>query len=149
MAYEFGSPAWLDVLGGLILGAIGRTEQARQHAGLPPLTFSMCEVFTDPPAHLGGAGERIAWHCVVENGHVLFETREADAVAYKIVADYQTILPIARLDTDASPEGADKMAAMFQAGIAAGKVKTIGARVDDGGPPPLDGVHNAIARLTA
>jgi hypothetical protein len=79
---------------------------------------------------------------------VLFETREADAVAYKIVADYQTILPIARLDTDAAPDGADRMAAMFQAGIAAGRAKAIGARYDDG-PHPLDGVHNAIARLTA
>ncbi len=149
MAYEFGSPAWLATLGGLILGAIGKTALARAKDRMGPLNFSMCEVFTAPPEHLGGQGARLAWHCVVKDGALRFETTEADDVAVKIVADYQTILPIARLDTDASPDGADKMAALFQAGIAAGKATAKGAQIEDGGPPPLDGVHNTIARLTA
>lgn len=131
-----------------MLGSIARAEQARVTGHSPPLAFSMCEVFLDPPDHLGGKGARIAWHCVVKNGHTRFETSEADDVAFKVVADYQAILPMARIDTEASPDGAARIMELYQAAAAAGKLAWVGVRASEAGQGGVESVHNEIARLT-
>jgi hypothetical protein len=88
---EFCSDAWIDeverILSELVADA-GESLRGRK--------ITVCEVFTDPPAHLLRPGEdRVYWYCEVEEGraHVAREDRPAD---YRVVVDYQATLPGAR-----------------------------------------------------
>jgi hypothetical protein len=109
--------------------------------------MSICEVFTDPPAALSPDGAPIAWSCVVSGADVDFRMQARDDVAYKVVVDYDAVLPLGRYDTRGDPARAAELRAMGQALSASGKMVVTGAR--PAGPSALGSFHDAIARLTA
>jgi len=135
---ELASPEWMDALRGMI-------ERYTQKIG-PDVKLSICEVFTGVPKHLDRDGTGvIAWYCRIEGGRVEFARGEIDDADLKTVADYQFILPFARLKVDPSTR------AQYEAGqaegVRAGKLRRSGdvSKV----PPAFYGMHNELADVTA
>ena len=141
-SYEFASPEWANY-------AREWVENALVDADLEGVDIEFCEEFTDAPEHLAGDSGSTGWHMVIKNGKATVGHGVIDART-KIVADYQTILPLARMSTDASDE---KQVAEIQkiitTAIAEGKftppsnMNTPGTSV-----PQLAGLHNALAART-
>ena len=141
MKYEFASREWCAALHGLI------AERAAWEVKTKPnLAMSICEVFTDAPAHLADAGGKVAWSCVIEDGKVDFQTCERDDVKFKVFGDYTAILPLGQYDTRGDPERAAALGAMAAKVLESGGMRTTGERIAN--PQAITSIHDAIARLT-
>ena len=143
MRYRFGSAEWLAALHAIIC------ERARAAAvSHPDFSYSICEVYTDVPADIAlRPGGRTAWHAVVRGADVSFELKESDAVDFKAVVDYATVIPLGQFDTMGRADRAATLQKMSKAAIASGKLKMIGS--PPAGEGPLGSLHDAIAKLTA
>jgi hypothetical protein len=134
---EFASQEWLDELHALLL-------VYTQKVG-PELELSLCEVFTGVPTHLDTDGSGvIAWHCRIRNGSVMMARGEIDDADLKTTADYQYILPFARMQLN--PANIAEMEAEHARGVALGLLKREGDRSVI--PREFYGMHNDIAALT-
>jgi hypothetical protein len=132
---EFAGPGWMAAI---------KEKLERLAARDASITLSICEVFTGSPRHLAESGT-IAWHCRIADGRVMFADGVADDVDIKNIADYQAILPFARLQiTEASRPEYERMAGEA---MAAGKLQRIGDMTKI--PPSLHGLHNEMAVITA
>lgn len=140
--YVFGSREWMAAFHGLVAERVAALAPAN-----PDLTLSICEVFTNPPAALSPDGAPLAWSCVVSGGEVDFRPVARDDVAFKVVVDYDAVLPLGRYDTRGDPARAAELRAMGQALAASGKMTVTGVRAS--GPSALGSFHDAIAKLTA
>lgn len=135
---EFAGPEWIEA----IRAKLRRFAEA---AG-PDLKLSICEVFTSPPSHLDPSGSgKIAWHCRIEDGRFHFAYGEVDDVDIKNIADYQTILPFARMML--TPDSRPQYETMTAEAMASGKLTRIGDHAKI--PPSLHGLHNEMAEITA
>lgn len=141
MKYAFASPGWMAFMHGLV------TERVRRfQTEAPEIAWSICEVFTDPPAELSPDGSALAWHCIVRDGEVIFEAAETDDVAFKVVIDYDAVVPLGRYDTRGEPARKAELGAMAQALRDSGKMRVIGDRsLRD---PRVGDFHDLIARVT-
>ncbi|MEI9988528.1 MAG: hypothetical protein WDM86_00685 [Rhizomicrobium sp.] len=140
--YSFASPGWLAAIHGIIVERAAWESKTK-----PNLHMSICEVFYNAPPHLSDKDGKIAWSCVIAGGKVDFQLRERDDVRFKVLGDYEAIVPLGRFDTKGDPARAAELAALGAATRAAGKLRTIGQRPDDA--DAMTSVHDAIARLTA
>lgn len=132
---EFAGPAWMTAI----------EEKLRVFARANPnARFGICEVFTDSPKHLAADGV-IAWHCRIADGALDFRMGEVDDVDVKNVADYQAILPFARLHLDAETQATYQQ--MSAEALASGKLKRFGDATKL--PPEIHGLHNEMAAITA
>ncbi len=87
----FASPEWIDI-------ARTALEELVAAHGETDKSFSVCEVFTDAPADLTGADTTtVAWHFRIVGKTVTVGEGEISDADMPVRADYQTILPIARL----------------------------------------------------
>ncbi len=143
MKYEFASPGWMAFMHGMIAERLRRLESEA-----PGLSWSICEVFTDPPRRLSPDGSPLAWTCIVERGVlVAFETEERDDVEFKVFVDYETVVPLGRFDTRGEPERAAQLAALAAVARESGRMKVIGDRSKR--DPRIGDFHDAIAKVTA
>lgn len=143
MTYEFASPGWMAFMHGLIAGRMFDLGDAARE-----VSFSICEVFTDPPAALSPSGAPLAWHCIVRAGVVEFGASDREDVEVRVVADYASILPLARFDhSRADPAQAAEIAARSQALRESGKLVVHGRRAER--DPRIGNLHDPIARVTA
>lgn len=134
---EFASPEWLTALENLV-----RVYTAR--AG-DDVELSLCEVFTDVPAHLDRNGDgTIAWYCRIKGGEVEFAEGEIAEADIKTVTDYQFILPFARMKID--PGNMSAYETQLAEGTKAGKLDRSGDRSKV--PPAFYGMHNDLAEIT-
>jgi len=134
---EFAGPEWMAAI----------ESKFRTYAEGPgrDSKLSICEVFTGVPKHLDPDGTgRIAWHCFIGGGKLKFAYGEIDGADIKNIADYDTILPFARLRL--TPETQEEYQRMAEAAMAAGKLQRLGdpAKV----PQALHGLHNEMADIT-
>lgn len=142
LRYEFASPGWIAFMHGMVTD---RMERFRTEA--PDIAWSICEVFTDPPTHLSASGAPLAWSCLVRSGELIFEARERDDVEFKVIADYDAVVPLGRYDTMGDPGRQKKLFEMAASLQKSGTMKIVGdrskrdARVGD--------FHDLIARVTA
>lgn len=141
MKYEFGSAAWMSALHGVVAGAAAAAARRS-----PGLRYSMCEVYLDCPVRLSGPDGRIAWHYRIDGVNVDFGRTEPDNVDFKVVCDYQGILPAGRFDTRGEPERSAEMARMTDVLIKDGRLRLFGD--PSRRPAELRFTHDAIARLT-
>lgn len=132
---EFAGPEWMAAI---------ESKLRRLAAAHPDWRFGICEVFTGSPKHLAADGT-IAWHCRVADGQLAFHMGEADDVDLKNIADYQAILPFARLQL--TPETRADYEKMSAKALADGKLKRIGDAAIL--PPGIHGLHNEMAEITA
>lgn len=134
---EFASPEWLETLRGMI----------ERYIALAPagLELSICEVFTGVPKHLDKNGDGvIAWHCRIRGGRLDFRDGAIDDADIKTIADYDFILPFARMKIE--PGNMAEYQAQQAEGVKAGKVVHSGDRTKV--PPAFYGMHNELADLT-
>jgi hypothetical protein len=68
-------------------------------------------------------------------------------VAFKVTADYDAMLPIARYDTEGDPQRAAELGRMVMELVTAGKFRAVGQRLS--GPEVLEPLHDRMAPLTA
>ena len=88
--FEFGSAGWNAEVRRIL------TDSMRE-VDLTGITFSWCEEFTDPPAHLllDGATS-LGWNFRIGDGGVEVGDGPVDDVDLKMVVDYSWALPFAR-----------------------------------------------------
>lgn len=142
LRYEFASPGWVAFMHGMVTE---RLQRFRTEA--PDIAWSICEVFTDPPKHLSASGAPLAWSCIVRNGELIFEARERDDVEFKVIADYDAIVPLGRYDTMGDPERRTELSEMAARLQKSGVMKTMGDRSKR--DPRVGDFHDLIARVTA
>ena len=134
---EFASPEWLAALEDLIDSYAGRAGGN--------IEISICEVFTGVPAHLDKDGNgTLSWYCRIKDGRLEFDEGEIDDADIKTVADYQFILPFARIKID--PDNMQAYESKLAEGAAAGKITRRGDRSKV--PPAFYGMHNDLAEIT-
>jgi hypothetical protein len=89
---ELGSHAWVGEARRYLTEAVAAVDSR-----LTGVRFSLCEVYTDPPRHLGGDTDRIAWHIVIDDGRVEVGRGQPDGIDQTVVVDYQTCVPLAKV----------------------------------------------------
>lgn len=141
MRYEFGSTEWLAALHGIIAERTAALSPSN-----PRLWMSTCEVFTNAPAHLADENGNITWSCVIEDGKVDFQRTERD-LRYKVIADYDAVLPMGQYDTLDQPDRRAVLMDMIKELLdSGGMTRPFGTRSDD--PDAFPKLHDAIAKLT-
>jgi hypothetical protein len=136
--HEFMSPGWIAM-------ARAQITRALAAADLRGLDFTLCEEFTDPPAHLRPEGAATIGFCVrIAGGAVEVGDRPRDDVDLRLVSDYAEARAIARTT---GARAADP--AVVQQRISAGKLRVIGDPA--AAPPALAAVdlHELLAPRTA
>ena len=138
--YEFASPGWFKFL--------HETMEKLVRDAAPELRWSVCEVFTDVPEHLSQTTDGTAsWHCRIRGREVKFGHDEIHDADFKVVADYQTVLPLARWVLGNGPDAETKVAEAIEKAIGAGKMRIEGSR--ESRPASLEALHDAMAGVTA
>ena len=141
--YAFCSAAWVGVARDYI-----ETQCAEND--ISEIETAFCEKFTNAPDDIATEGDGITgWYFriargKVEVGHGVIE--DADAT---IVADYETVVPLARTVFEGNPEGAAEAQKAVEAAMAEGRMRREG-NADAMSPTPfLAGLHDVLARRTA
>jgi hypothetical protein len=140
--YEFGSPIWLAAYQGIMSAFVA--VAARDEPGL---AFSLCELSTDPPAHLGSASQPCGFHCFVRDGRLVrFGAGDASSVDYKVIGSYGVMSELCKLQTGGSADRAGAYRARTLAAWKAGEIRV------EGETPRLPRVfglvHDTVARIT-
>jgi hypothetical protein len=136
--HEFMSAGWIAMAREQITRALAATD-------LQGVDFTLCEEFTNAPAHLGQNGDGTVGFCLrIADGAVEVTDRPSADADLRLISDYAEALPIARA-TDA--RAADP--ALMQERIAAGKLTVIGSAA--GAPAALAAlnIHQLLAPRTA
>jgi hypothetical protein len=142
MAVEFGSVEWVDLIRSIVTSRISA-------AALEGVTFSLSEEFTSPPAHLVRHGSpSIGWHLKIADGQISVADVPLDRADVAIVADYATVLPLARLHLHGE-EPPPEVAAALRDAAAAGKFRQQGSLDDEPDCLKRINLHDALAAETA
>ena len=92
MTHEFASPAWIDEARRSLTAVVDPVADA-----LRGVRFAICEIYSDPPATLVGDDRgALAWHFVIEDGHVEVGHGARDDVDHTVRADYHVAIPYAK-----------------------------------------------------
>jgi hypothetical protein len=141
--YEFCSPEWLAAYHGAMAACV-----AVAAVDNPGLTFSICELASDPPAHLSPGGEPCGFHCFVRDGVLeRFGAGDAGGAERKIVIDYAVMIDICRFELGRSRERASAYREMTKAAFEDGHVRAEGEQPRL--PAPFHRLHDTIAGITA
>lgn len=141
--YPFCSAAWVGVAREYIQVQCAEND-------ISGIETAFCEKFTDAPKDIATEGDDITgWYFriargKVEVGHGVIE--DADAT---IIADYETIVPLARTIFEGNPEGAAEAQKVLEEAAAQGKMRREGNAEAMGATPFLAGLHDVLARRTA
>ena len=141
--YPFCSAAWVGVARDYIKARCAEND-------LSGIETAFCEKFTDVPNDIATeAGGITGWYFrisggKVEVGHGVIE--DADST---IVADYATVVPLARMVFEGNPEGAAEAQRVVEEAMAQGRMKREGDAGAMGATPFLAGLHDVLARSTA
>lgn len=138
--HEFASAGWFEFLREKIEALLrDAPDDAR---------WNVCEVFTQVPTHLSQTPDRQAsWHGRIRGRELEFGQGEIHDADFKVVADYQTVLPLARLVFADDPGAQARVDETLEKANREGKMRVEGSR--DSRPDCLDGLHDAMARVTA
>lgn len=141
--YPFCSAEWVGVAREYIEAQCAEND-------VSGIETAFCEKFTDAPENVATEGGGITgWYFriargKVEVGHGVIE--DADAT---IIADYETIVPLARTIFEGNPEGAAEAQKVLEEAAARGKMRREGNAEAMGATPFLAGLHDVLARRTA
>ena len=136
---EFGSTGWKSAFQAIL-------EELVAESGDGETVYSMSEEYTDAPAQISDDG--IGGFCFrIDKGEVTFEHEPATDVDFKIVADYASIIPIARFNVAETAGGEQTMQTLVADLIRSGKLTTTGDR--DKSPAYLSPIHDRLAAITS
>ena len=144
---EFGSEGWISaaheiaqelVDAGLASGELSADE-----------SFSIIETFTHAPAHLSETGA-ITWGLRLEGGKVSLLREMPEKVNVKLRAEYDVVLPLARMQYIANVFPPPEAQAISRRALALRKMVVVGKdQMDPPAPAALSALHNRLAALTA
>lgn len=137
---EFGSRAWVDKLGEIVNELVASAPEASQR------DFSICERYTDPPAHLAPPTGLLGWHMRIEDGRVHVFHEPSEDVDVLVTADYATVLPLART-TYGGPDGRAEAQKSLVPAVRDGRLSVVGNL--EAGPDFLSALHDRLAEITA
>ncbi len=140
---EFASTEWVEAMREVVLGLLGGVD-------LSGIAFAFCEEYTDPPEDLRTEGEEsIGWYLRIANGTAEVGAGVFADADFTVIADYQTVLPLARSVFAGDLEAGKQAAKVMQEAAAAGKMSTKGVASSLAERlPQLAGLHDEIARRT-
>jgi len=145
MRFELASPEWVEAVRGVIQGCLAAC--GREGIDTSDLSFSICEVSTDPPPHIGAPGSTVGWHCRVKAGELVdFSAGEATDVDYRLVADYASMHQMSGFEIGEDPGRAEQYTALAHSLYDAGKLAVHGKMPRM--PAPFRVWHDAMARQT-
>jgi hypothetical protein len=113
----------------------------------PDVSWSICQVYTEPPVELSPDGRPLVWHSIIKDGVVTFGPEDRSDVDYYVVVGYNDVLPIARFDTRGDPERRAELSRMSGALVESGRMTVNGDR--DRRDPRIGDFHDPLARVTA
>jgi len=140
---EFASAEWQAELVRTLEAAV-----AEAAATGPVEPFSLCELYTDVPAHLHPDSDgSLAWHVRIAGAKVEFSPGKLPDADLLIMIDYATAVPDARTVYGTDADGQARAAASRREARKAGKLSF----TTSGKPAPayLAGLHDHLAALTA
>ena len=141
--YPFCSAAWVGVARDYI------ESQCAEH-DLSGIETAFCEKFTDAPDDVATeAGGITGWHFRMTGGEVEVGHGVISDADSTVIADYATVVPLARMVFDGNPEGAAEAQRVVEEATAAGRMKREGAAGAMDATPFLAGLHDVLARRTA
>ena len=115
---EFVSPAWIRLARRELSNLVKDAGEA-----IAGQTFSVCEVFVDPPAHLCKNGEReVVYSFVIADGNATVTQDASRKVDLKAHTDYQTALLSARSVYETTPGEIERRSRARREAAAAGQV---------------------------
>jgi hypothetical protein len=144
---EFASDAWLEAAERVLKRAVAAAGEA-----IAGQRLTVCETFTDPPAHLRAAGvNEVAWSFAIDNGAVRVSKGAASGADYSVRADYHATLPGARTILGATPEAIEARTKARREAVASGRVMASGSldHVSLAMRHVLIELHNRLAEITA
>ena len=114
------------------------------------IEIAFCEKFTDAPQSVATeAGGITGWHCRIGGGKVEVGLGVLENADLTITADYETVVPLARIVFAGNPEGAAAARKVVAEATAQGRMKREGNDQAMATAPFLAGLHDALARQTA
>ena len=139
MKYEFASEDWLSALERTIDACV---EEAREAGQLEGVSFSVCEVYEDVPVEVNPAG-RVTWSAVLSGEKVAFSRAELATADLKVVADYQVLKPVVKVEFDQGPP--PDVVQALGAATEQGRF-----RIDRAAPSPeaIASLHNRVSAIT-
>lgn len=140
-AYEFASTEWLAMVQAQLQE---RVHAAQRRDPGAPLSFSLCELFTDPPAHIGRG--TVGWSVRVQAGKFEFFARELEDAQHKVIAGYDDILPLVRFRLGADAERMKEYTALGATLVRKGRIAVLGTLPKL--PREFATLHDAIAERT-
>jgi len=139
--YEFASEHWFAMVETQFRERVQAALARDPHL---KLAFSLCEVFTDPPAHIGRGA--VGWSVRMQAGQFEFFARELGGMQHKVIARYDDIQPLVRFRVGGDVERAKHYASLGEALARTGRVRVVGTL------PPLPRefatLHDAVAERT-
>ncbi len=137
--FEFGSPEWVAAVHGVV-------RDLMKDQSLEGITYSLSERYVNPPSHLLEYAP-LGWHLIIENGSLVLGSGPLDSAERNTVADYTSIVPLALVDFDATPEALESFQKDALAMLASGALSTEG-RASSEVFPCLSALHDRIAKIT-
>ena len=115
---------------------------------LDGVDFALCEVFTDPPAHLlRGDDNRVAWWVRISGSNVEVGDREID-IERKLTVDYQEVLPFAKTVYEGNPEAQAAAQERMRQRVESGAADRSFLEMPQAVTETLGPIHDHLARLT-
>jgi hypothetical protein len=146
---RFGGDEWLAALQRLLAKLVSEAGSSIDGASVKIL-----EIITDVPADMADPSRpdrSRAWHIVIEPGRAFAASGEIDVFDFGSVADYDSILRLARWVYTDDPADQAAVEAHRDELVGSGAFRPLGARPDM--PPALGAMlrelHNSLARITA
>ena len=141
--YPFCSAAWVGVAREYI------EAQCAEH-DISGIETAFCEKFTDAPNEIATEGGDVTgWYFRIGRGKVEVGHGVIDDADVTIVADYETIVPLARTVFEGNPEGAAEAQKVLEEATTQGRMRREGNADAMGATPFLAGLHDVLARRTA
>ena len=88
---ELASDEWIGLAGAWLSEQLAARAEA-----VDGVRFSLCEVFTDPPAHLDDGTGKAAWWLAISGASVEVGRGDRTDLEHRAEVDYTTSLPHAR-----------------------------------------------------
>lgn len=141
---EFASEAWLDAARAYL-----EPRVAAKADSLRGNRFAICEVYADPPPHLGFGAGPAAFHIVIDDGALTVARGEIDDVDMKVHADYDRAQVVVTAVYEDNPKRRSRILneLLHREGREVFEIK---GGMDDGSPGAavVAGLHDHMARRT-
>jgi hypothetical protein len=141
---EFASDAWLQAAEAILRRAVAAAGPA-----IAGQKLTVCETFTDPPAHLCAGANEVVWSFTIDDGQSRVLKGAAVGADYSVRADYGATLPGARTILGTTPEAIEARSKARRESVASGRANGSLDHVSAPMRLVLIELHNRLAEITA